>query len=72
MTFVNPLPEKGVYPFVRIAQELGRRRPDIPLLVVESRGTREMLAAWGWDAEPPDGIHHAIMAERPIRGSSGA
>ncbi len=29
--------------------ELGRRRPDIPLLVVESRGTREHLAACGLD-----------------------
>ena len=44
VTFVNPLPEKGVYPFGRIAHELGRRRPDIPLLVVEGRGTRVMLA----------------------------
>ena len=24
VTFINPLPEKGVYPFVRIAHELGR------------------------------------------------
>jgi glycosyltransferase involved in cell wall biosynthesis len=47
VTFVNPLPEKGVYPFVRIAHELGRRRPDIPLLVVEGRGTRAHLAACG-------------------------
>ncbi len=47
VTFVNPVLEKGAYAFVRIAHELGRRRPDIPLLVVESRGTRENLAALG-------------------------
>ena len=47
MTFVNPLPEKGVYPFVGIAHELARRRPDIPLLVVESRGTRKNLVECG-------------------------
>jgi glycosyltransferase involved in cell wall biosynthesis len=47
VTFVNPLPEKGVFPFVRIAHELGRRRPDIPMLVVEGRGTRATLAAAG-------------------------
>jgi glycosyltransferase involved in cell wall biosynthesis len=47
VTFVNPLPEKGVGPFVRIAQELGRRRPDIPFLVVESRGNRQNLSAIG-------------------------
>ncbi len=47
VTFVNPMLEKGVYPFVRIAQELGRRRPEIPFLVVESRGHRGNLAAGG-------------------------
>ena len=49
VTFVNPCLEKGVYAFARIADELGRRRPDIPLLVVESRGTRDTLAACGID-----------------------
>jgi glycosyltransferase involved in cell wall biosynthesis len=48
-TFVNPCLEKGVYPFARIAHELGRRRPDIPLLVVESRGTKENMGACGLD-----------------------
>jgi len=47
VTFVNPVLEKGACAFVRIAHELGRRRPDIPLLVVESRGTRETLGACG-------------------------
>ena len=40
VTFVNPSYEKGVYAFARIADELGRRRPDIPLLVVEGRSGR--------------------------------
>ena len=51
VTFVNPCLEKGVYAFARIADELGRRRPDIPLLVVESRGTRDTLAACGIDPD---------------------
>ena len=51
VTFVNPCLEKGVYAFARIAGELGRRRPDIPLLVVESRGTRDTLAACGADPD---------------------
>ena len=46
-TFVNPSVEKGVYAFARIADELGRRRPDIPILVVESRGTEATVAACG-------------------------
>ena len=37
LTFVNPSPEKGRYFFVGIARELSRRRPEIPILVVESR-----------------------------------
>ena len=51
VTFVNPAGYKGVYPFVRIAKELGRRRPDIPLLVVESRETRKTLGACGLRTE---------------------
>ncbi|QJW94454.1 glycosyltransferase [Frigoriglobus tundricola] len=38
MTFVNPIPAKGVAWVARIAAELFRRRPDIPFLVVEGRG----------------------------------
>ena len=49
LTFVDPSYEKGVYVFARIADELGRRRPDIPLLVVEGRGTEQTLADCGLD-----------------------
>jgi Glycosyltransferase Family 4 len=45
LVYVNPCMEKGVYAFARIAEELGRRRPDIPLLVVESRGTEATLVS---------------------------
>ncbi len=46
ITFVNPSPEKGLYFFVRLAEELARRRPDLPILVVESRGgCADLLAA---------------------------
>jgi glycosyltransferase involved in cell wall biosynthesis len=43
-TFINPQPEKGAAVFARIALELGRRRPDIPLLIVEGRGKADGLA----------------------------
>lgn len=49
VTFVNPSLEKGVYVFARIAWELGKRRPDIPFLVVESRGVEQTLANCGLD-----------------------
>lgn len=49
LTFVNPSAEKGVGVFARIADELGRRRPDIPLLVVEARGDERDVASCGLD-----------------------
>lgn len=36
VTFVNPSPHKGLYLFARLADMLGSRRPDIPILVVQS------------------------------------
>ena len=38
-----------MYAFARIADELGRKRPDIPLLVVEGRGTEATLTGCGLD-----------------------
>ena len=49
VTFVNPQPAKGVFVFARIAEQLARRRPDIPLLVVESRGAASWLEQTGLD-----------------------
>ncbi len=62
-TLINPSLEKGVFPFVRIADELGRRRPDIPLLVVESRGTEEILVSCGIDLRPHGNVH--LMGQTP-------
>jgi glycosyltransferase involved in cell wall biosynthesis len=36
VTFVHPAPHKGLWLFARLADMLGSRRPDIPLLVVQS------------------------------------
>ncbi len=44
VTLINPQPDKGVTVFARIALELNERRPQIPLLIVEGRGTSEVLA----------------------------
>jgi glycosyltransferase involved in cell wall biosynthesis len=52
LTFVNPSCEKGVYPFARIADELGRIRPDIPILVVEGRASERTLVDCGLDLRP--------------------
>lgn len=63
VTFVNPAPEKGVYAFARIADELGRRRTDIPLLVVESRGSEATLLACGIDLRAHSNVF--LMAQTP-------
>ena len=36
VTFVNPSPHKGLLLFARLADMLGSRRPDIPILIVQS------------------------------------
>ena len=44
VTFVNPQPAKGASVVARVAMELGRTRPEIPLLVVQGRGGADGLA----------------------------
>jgi glycosyltransferase involved in cell wall biosynthesis len=63
VTFINPQPEKGAAVFARIALELGRRRPDIPLLVVEGRGTAAGLAGLPVDLSGLTNLHR--MANTP-------
>jgi glycosyltransferase involved in cell wall biosynthesis len=57
------VPAKGVTVFARIAAELDRRRPDIPILVVEARGTADGLANVGLDLSGLKNLHR--MANTP-------
>ena len=59
VTFVNPQTTKGLFVFARIADELARRRPDIPLMVIEGR------SAAGWGQET--GIDLARLPNVTIR-----
>jgi glycosyltransferase involved in cell wall biosynthesis len=43
VTFVHPSAHKGLFLFARLADMLGSRRPDIPLLVVQSGNTAGAL-----------------------------
>jgi glycosyltransferase involved in cell wall biosynthesis len=63
LTFVNPQPDKGVFWFARIAYELGQRRPDIPLLVVEGRAGSEWLHRVGLGKVGRANLH--VMANTP-------
>lgn len=67
VVFVNPTPEKGVAVFARIADELGRRRPDIPLLVVEGKGTEADVAACGLDLRRHGNVFFLAHTSDPRR-----
>ncbi len=45
LTFVNPSPHKGLWLFARLADMIGSRRPDIPILVVQSGHSGGSLTA---------------------------
>lgn len=63
LTFVNPQPVKGLSVFARIAAELDASRPDVPILVVEGRGTAGGLARAGPDLSGLANLHR--MANTP-------
>jgi glycosyltransferase involved in cell wall biosynthesis len=63
VTFVHPSLHKGVAVFARLADMLGARRPDIPLLVVQSgrsAGWLNALPGFDWSRYPQ------IMAAPPV------
>lgn len=57
VTLVDPTSENGMYIFARIADELGRVRPDIPFLVAEKQGAEADLAACGLDLRVHGNVH---------------
>lgn len=67
VTFVNPSPEKGLIVVVRLCEELGARRPDIPVLVVESRGDAGRLVGVGLHAGFDLRRHKSIMFAHPTQ-----
>lgn len=63
VTFVHPAPHKGLWLFARLADMLGSRRPDIPVLVVQSGHSGGALNAIpGLDF----GCYPQIMAAPPV------
>ncbi len=57
LTFVNPQPAKGLFVFAQIAEQIARRRPDIPILVVESRGQASWLEQTNLDLSWAENLH---------------
>jgi len=66
VTFVNPTPQKGALLFARLADMLGSRRPDIPILVVQSAvGAGGLNAIQGLDFGRYPHIMAAPATPRP-------
>jgi glycosyltransferase involved in cell wall biosynthesis len=69
LTIINPSPEKGVVLFATLAEELSKRRPDLPILVIESRGSAGRLAeigfAGGFDLRRHENIMFSPSVPQP-------
>ena len=65
LTFVNPQRSKGVFVVFRIAQELARLRPDIPILIVEGRGQMTSLKEIGLDFASLPNVNTIPNTPRP-------
>ncbi|MEZ5562500.1 MAG: glycosyltransferase [Gammaproteobacteria bacterium] len=66
ITWFNPEPAKGLWLMARIAERLGKERPDIPLLVVEGRGRAADLVAAGRAAGVDLSRYPNIMFNPPV------
>ncbi len=64
-TFINPQPTKGMAVFARIAVVLNERRSDIPLLVVEGRGTSDALVRLPIDLSGLTYLHRMANTPHP-------
>ncbi len=68
-TVINPSIEKGVFFLARLAEELSLRRPDIPMLFIESRGSAGMLVqagqAGGFDLRRHENLMFAPAVSKP-------
>ncbi len=68
-TAINPSVEKGVFFLARLAEELAVRRPDLPLLFIESRGSGGLLVqaglAGGFDLRRHESLMFAPAVAKP-------
>lgn len=66
VTMVNPSVEKGLFMFVRLAEELGKWHPKVAVLAIESRATAGMVyragLAGGFDLRR----HESVMIAPPV------
>lgn len=51
VTFINPVPQKGLTLVARLVEQASRHLPDAQFLIVEGRATRSDLREWGLPLE---------------------
>ena len=66
VTMVNPSVEKGLFFFVRLAEELAREDPRIAMLAIESRGTAGMVCQAGLRGGFDLRRHESIMIAEAV------
>ncbi len=66
LTMVNPVPANGLMLFARLAEVLSVERPDLPILVIESRGDGGQLTAAGLRGGFDLRRHENIMVSPPV------
>ena len=68
-TAINPSVEKGLFFLARLAEELALRRPDVPMLFIESRGSGGLLVqaglAGGFDLRRHESLMFAPAVPKP-------
>jgi len=65
-TMINPSPEKGLMVMARFAEELSLKAPNIPLLVIESRGSAGRLVQAGMMGGFDLQRHENVMMAPPM------
>jgi glycosyltransferase involved in cell wall biosynthesis len=65
LVFVNPQPAKGVTVFARVALELQRLHPEVPVLVVEGRGGSDWLTRVPVDLSGLGNLHRMANTPEP-------
>ncbi len=65
-TMINPSPEKGLMFMARLADEIGRQRPDLAMLFIESRGSAGRLVQTGLAGGFDLRVHENLMLSPPL------
>ncbi len=61
LTYINPSLHKGVMFFARLADEIAKAKPGVPMMVIESRGTAGHLVAAGMRGKFDLRRHESIL-----------